>query len=593
MNTPKYLLSGINFYWNEGEKMKNQPKVTIIVPVYNVEEYLVKCLDSLVNQTLKEIEIICINDGSTDNSLEILNTYTQKDKRVIVIDKKNEGQGIARNLGITQANGEYIGFVDPDDWVSSDMYEKMYNQAKELNSEIVVCDFIKYQDWTGRSWKHEFWIQSKSNCQYENLEVPSGVNLDKDYIFKSIIISPCYAWNKIYKTEFLKLNNIKFSEARCFEDCIFIIDAMLQAKNISYVDSEFYIYRLRMSSTLRSLNNIEQESLNVFKEIYNAFKKYNLLNKLEQNLKFFYTMHSIWTMEKLDLQQQKEFLTTLKTVIPNDCYKLVKKKTLKLKYKKLLNFANKIFYITNKDRHKVINICGLKIKFEYYKKEQAKKEHDYINRIEREHKKYHKNCYLLFDCLQDETVECIDAYSLFKYMKSIGKKAYYVVLEDSELYKQLERQDDLKYIISLKNSTLTNPGDFLEEVFPVLLQCKAIITSFGENSHVTNRFFKNNPHWQYIFIQHGQVLMPDRVFKTEYLYPEKFDKFLVSSENEYNIFKKYGWQDDKLLKAGLPRWDLLSERKQKERSILIMFTWRRHNLLSFEESLYKKNLLVS
>lgn len=97
--------------------MKNQPKVSIIVPVYNVEKYLAKCLDSLVNQTLKDIEIICINDGSTDNSLEILNTYAQKDSRITIIDKKNEGVSAARNTGLNISKGEYIMFVDSDDYL--------------------------------------------------------------------------------------------------------------------------------------------------------------------------------------------------------------------------------------------------------------------------------------------------------------------------------------------------------------------------------------------------------------------------------------------------------------------------------------------
>ncbi len=120
------------------------PKVSIVLPIYNVSEYLRKSLNSLVKQTLQEIEIICINDGSTDNSLEIVKEYAKRDNRIVVVDKKNEGQGIARNLGINMAKGEYIGFVDPDDWVKPDMYEKMYNQAKKFSSEIVICDLSKY-----------------------------------------------------------------------------------------------------------------------------------------------------------------------------------------------------------------------------------------------------------------------------------------------------------------------------------------------------------------------------------------------------------------------------------------------------------------
>ena len=101
-------------------------KVSIIIPVYNVEKYLQKCLESLVNQTLKEIEIICINDGSTDKSEEILKIFAQKDDRIIVVNKENEGQSVARNVGIKLAKGEFLGFVDSDDWVDLDFFEKLY-----------------------------------------------------------------------------------------------------------------------------------------------------------------------------------------------------------------------------------------------------------------------------------------------------------------------------------------------------------------------------------------------------------------------------------------------------------------------------------
>ena len=106
-------------------------KVSIIVPVYNVEKYLRKCLDSLVNQTLKDIEIICINDGSTDDSLNILQEYAREHHNVVVIDQENQGVSIARNNGINKAQGDYIGFVDPDDWVEPDMFKILYEKAEE------------------------------------------------------------------------------------------------------------------------------------------------------------------------------------------------------------------------------------------------------------------------------------------------------------------------------------------------------------------------------------------------------------------------------------------------------------------------------
>ena len=115
-------------------------KVSIIVPVYNVESYLDKCLNSLVNQTLKDIEIIVINDGSTDNSQKIIDKYSKKYKNIINITKENGGVSEARNLGLEKASGEYIGFLDSDDWIEPDMYELMYQKAKTENFDIVACD---------------------------------------------------------------------------------------------------------------------------------------------------------------------------------------------------------------------------------------------------------------------------------------------------------------------------------------------------------------------------------------------------------------------------------------------------------------------
>ena len=117
-------------------------KVSIIIPVYNVEKYLRQCLDSIVNQTLKEIEVICINDGSTDNSPIILEEYEKKDPRIRVITQENMGSGVARNRAIQQAKGKYIGFMDSDDWADPTMFEKLYENAELNNSDIVMCPML-------------------------------------------------------------------------------------------------------------------------------------------------------------------------------------------------------------------------------------------------------------------------------------------------------------------------------------------------------------------------------------------------------------------------------------------------------------------
>lgn len=120
-------------------------KVSIIIPTYNVEMYLVECMESVVRQTLKDIEIICINDGSTDSSLEILKRYAEKDDRIIIVDKENGGYGIAMNIGLEKATGEYIGIVEPDDFVPINMYEDLYEIAKENNLDFVKADFYRFK----------------------------------------------------------------------------------------------------------------------------------------------------------------------------------------------------------------------------------------------------------------------------------------------------------------------------------------------------------------------------------------------------------------------------------------------------------------
>ena len=155
-------------------------KVSVIIPVYNVELYLLKCLDSLKNQSLKEIEIICINDGSTDSSGKILDEYLKKDNRIQVINKINEGQGIARNIGIDIAKGEYIGFVDPDDWINAKKKKKMYNQAKNINSDIVICDYSKHFENSNKTTVQKFFKRTINPVKTANIKIDPKVNLDKN-----------------------------------------------------------------------------------------------------------------------------------------------------------------------------------------------------------------------------------------------------------------------------------------------------------------------------------------------------------------------------------------------------------------------------
>lgn len=214
------------------------PKVSVIIPVYNVEKYLNECLDSVVNQTLKDIEIICVNDGSTDNSLSILQEYAKNDERVKIADKQNGGYGQAMNFGLSNATGDFIGIVEPDDYIALNMYEDLYNLATENNADIVKSPFFENFD---TPKKKEI---SKINWNKSH-KLPNKIfSLEECPLF--LFFHPS-VWSCIYKKTFLEENNIKFIEAKGagWTDNPFQVETMISAKRIFYTGKAYYYWRIR------------------------------------------------------------------------------------------------------------------------------------------------------------------------------------------------------------------------------------------------------------------------------------------------------------------------------------------------------------
>ncbi len=209
-------------------------KVSVIVPIYNVEKYLEKCLDSLVNQTLKEIELILVNDGSSDNSDKIIKKYVDKYKNIKYFEKENGGQSSARNYGLKHAKGEYIGFVDSDDYVSLDMYEKMYEKAISDDFDMVACDLnYIYPD--------------------KNMVVSCGIKEDTKDINKIYINNYPSVCNKIFKKELF--DNLLFKEGVWFEDVEFIYRILSRVKNAGVVHEPFIQYVQREGSVMHSTSS--------------------------------------------------------------------------------------------------------------------------------------------------------------------------------------------------------------------------------------------------------------------------------------------------------------------------------------------------
>lgn len=221
-------------------------KVSIIIPVYNAEKYIDKCLNSVLNQVLQDIEIIIINDGSTDNSIKILRKLLEQDSRIKLISKENKGASVARNIGIKEARGEYIGFVDIDDYIEKDMYYKMYNKAIEGKFDIVSCGFREENN----SGYMEF---NRTLFEHDNLH---GDIIEKEY-FKYIVedkfLGYLPLWNKIFRRKFIEENKLIINESIILgEDRKFCCDAILKAKSISSVNEILYHYMKINNESLTS-----------------------------------------------------------------------------------------------------------------------------------------------------------------------------------------------------------------------------------------------------------------------------------------------------------------------------------------------------
>lgn len=212
------------------------PKISVIVPIYNVEKYLENCINSIIVQTLEDIEIILINDGSTDKSYEIINKYKAIDSRIIVINKKNSGVSAARNSGLKVSRGEYIAFIDSDDWIEQNMLEKLHKLGEKYNSEVVACNFKSFND-----------IYNTFNKYPIDEGEYVGKSVIKEKILSKVISGKLKTpvWDKIYKKEFLQNNNIKFDEKITrFEDWYFIIEVYEKVHNLYYLDKNMYNYRI-------------------------------------------------------------------------------------------------------------------------------------------------------------------------------------------------------------------------------------------------------------------------------------------------------------------------------------------------------------
>lgn len=264
-------------------------KISIIVPVYNMEKYLEKCLDSLVNQTLKEIEIIVINDGSKDNSINILKQYAKKYKNIKIYDHDNQGISKTRNFGIEKAKGEYIAFIDSDDYVDTRMFEVMYERAKKDNLDIVVCDYYNYYE--NRNEIEKFKI-----VDFED----TTISKDKSLIFQ---INPS-PWNKIYRKDLFKIKKYRFPIGIKYEDLGYVPILLTEANKIGKVNIPLNYYLIRGNSETTTIDERVFDIFKILDILYEYFKKKNMENSKEVEFLFISKLTMYNLQQKLNTNKK-------------------------------------------------------------------------------------------------------------------------------------------------------------------------------------------------------------------------------------------------------------------------------------------------
>lgn len=269
-------------------------KISVIIPVYNACDYVSQCLDSVLAQSLKEIEIICVDDGSTDNSYEILQRYQKADGRIRVIRQENQFAGIARNRGIKIASGEYLYFLDSDDYIEETFLEKMYEAARNNDADVVICDVFFEDMFTGRIdpriSKMEKDFLPEKHSRFNRINVAEG-------LFQ---ITNGWPWDKLFRRGFIEKESLSFTASRTANDGYFVFMALGLAESIAKVDERLVTHRM---NDLGSLSNTRESSwhcgFEMLYDIEDGLRRAHIYDSLRQSFLNFALSYLLWSMEEM------------------------------------------------------------------------------------------------------------------------------------------------------------------------------------------------------------------------------------------------------------------------------------------------------
>ncbi len=304
-------------------------KISIIVPIFNTERFIVKCIRSILNQTLVDFELILVNDGSTDKSGEICDEFAKKDQRIRVIHKRNGGVSSARNVGLNIARGKYIGFVDSDDYVKKDMYEILYNAITLNVADIVVCDFWELDEVGGQrlnTIENIYKVQKLNNIE----------SLNQMYLNKSMYIRNVVPWNKLYKRNLF--DNIQYEIGNIYDDETVVHKLFYNSKKVIYTNLKLYYYVQRSGSQMNSEFHIKRfDKIYALKDREEYFRKKQEYNIHQKALKHYMEMFFwYYYLAKSKLNNIDKELIELKFTFDSTLVYLLKHKEINLKQKMML-----------------------------------------------------------------------------------------------------------------------------------------------------------------------------------------------------------------------------------------------------------------
>ncbi|MBQ9271915.1 MAG: glycosyltransferase family 2 protein [Alphaproteobacteria bacterium] len=333
------------------------PEVSVIIPVYNAEKYLEQCIDSVLSQTLHNIEIICVDDGSTDDSLKMLNAYQKKDKRLLVISQKNQNAGAARNTGLKQAKGKYLIFLDADDFFEPEMLENMHKKATEDKADIVVCGY---------------WVYNQKQKKDVAKKIPSAHLAQNSPLcpeqYEYSIFKQCYStpWSKLISHRLFSTYNLQFENLKKCNDLTCMYAAVAVAEKISFISTPFVHYRWNSGTQLSTARFGQNEDfIYAVAALEDKLKKLEIYDKFYERMFFAVYDCLCWeTKGKIkilrDLAEKRLSSKLFNDLFYSDKYKEIKQKSMvKRTYKVKLLFFIPLYTKDVRGGKTVWKICGL------------------------------------------------------------------------------------------------------------------------------------------------------------------------------------------------------------------------------------------